>query len=136
MRFLTTRTHGVLNYVIGGLLIVAPWLLGFAAGGAETWVPVIIGVLVIVLALFTRYELGAVKRIPMPIHLWVDGLAGAFLAVSPWLLNYAYLVWAPHLLVGLLLLTGALTTHTHPRLLTHGTRRVAPTRPHEPLEPI
>jgi hypothetical protein len=27
---ITTKTHGVLDYIVGAALIVAPWLLGFA----------------------------------------------------------------------------------------------------------
>jgi hypothetical protein len=37
MRFIPTRIHGFLDYAVGVLLIVVPWLFGFAAGGAETW---------------------------------------------------------------------------------------------------
>ncbi len=44
MRFIPTRLHGVLDYLVGTLLIAAPWLLNFNRGGAETWVPVILGV--------------------------------------------------------------------------------------------
>ncbi len=38
MRSIPTRVHGVLDYLVGLLLIGAPWLLGFERGGAETWV--------------------------------------------------------------------------------------------------
>src|SRR4051794_6793108 len=40
---LPTRIHGVMDYLMGVLLIAAPWLLGFSRGGAETWVPVLLG---------------------------------------------------------------------------------------------
>lgn len=36
MRFIPTRTHGLLDYVVGLLLIAAPWVFNFAQGGAET----------------------------------------------------------------------------------------------------
>src|SRR5690606_42051423 len=38
MRAIPTRIHGVLDYSFGLLAAAAPWLFGFAAGGAETWV--------------------------------------------------------------------------------------------------
>ncbi len=116
MRFIPTRVHGYLDYLVGALLIVAPWLLGFAAGGAETWIPVILGVGVIVYSLLTDYELGVSRVIPMSTHLWLDALGGLLLAVSPWLFGYNDLVWAPHLIVGLLEIGLSLFTHTAPGL--------------------
>jgi hypothetical protein len=119
-----TRTHGILDYIIGLALIAAPWLFGFAYGGAETWTPVIVGALIIVQSLFTNYELGVVRAIPMRVHLMADVVLGLFLAVSPWLLDYDQIVWAPHLIVGLVLVgsglltrrvaAGACDSHHHP----------------------
>ena len=44
MRFIPTRIHGMMDYAMGLLLIAAPWLFRFNRGGAETWVPVILGI--------------------------------------------------------------------------------------------
>jgi hypothetical protein len=114
VRFIPTNVHGVMDYLMGALLIVAPWLFGFARGGAETWLPVILGAGVILYSFFTDYELGVAKSISMPAHLWLDGLGGALLAVSPWLFGFADLIVWPHLLLGLLEIVAALTTHTRP----------------------
>lgn len=114
MRFISTRAHGYLDYLMGALLIVAPWLLDFARGGAETWVPVVLGAGVILYSLMTDYELGAVKALSMRTHLWLDGMGGALLAVSPWLFGFDEYVWAPHLVFGLLEIGAALMTATHP----------------------
>jgi hypothetical protein len=103
-----------MDYAFGALLVVAPWLLGFAHGGAETWVPVAIGVAMIGGALFTDYELGMVRTISMPVHLGFDAVAGAILAVSPWLFGFAEIIWWPHVLFGLLEIGGAMTTETRP----------------------
>jgi len=118
---ISTRIHGILDYIVGIALIAAPWLLGFAHMGAETWVPVILGVGAIVYALMTDFEMGVVPVIPMGIHLGIDVIAGAFLAVSPWLLGYANIVWVPHLIVGLLLIVAGLLTERIPT----STRRTA-----------
>ena len=40
MRFVPTRIHGIADWLLGALLIALPWLLGFARGGAETYLPV------------------------------------------------------------------------------------------------
>ncbi len=114
MRALPTRLHGLLDYTVGLLLIALPWLFGFARGGAETWVPVIVGAGAIAYSLFTDYELGLVRRIQMPVHLWLDVLAGALLAVSPWLLEFDPVVWVPHVVVGLLEIGVASISNTVP----------------------
>ena len=66
------------------------------------------------MALLTDYELGVVKVVPMKAHLGIDILAGVFLAVSPWLLDYDEIVWVPHLVVGLLILGSAVITQRVP----------------------
>ena len=114
MRFVPTRVHGMADYLLGALLIVAPWLFRFADGGAETWVPVVLGAGVVLYSLLTDYELGLVRRIPMPTHLWLDLAGGAVLAASPWVLGFADDVWLPHLVVGLIEIGAALTTRTEP----------------------
>ena len=114
MRFIPTRVHGVLDYAMGILLILAPWLLGFAAWGAETWVPSILGVAAVGYSFFTDYELGLIHAIPMRTHLALDAGSGVFLAASPWLFGFAGLVYLPHLILGLVEIGAALTTRTTP----------------------
>ncbi|MBM3606344.1 MAG: hypothetical protein FJX25_16965 [Alphaproteobacteria bacterium] len=97
-----TRTHGIIDYLTGTLLILAPYLFGFATGGIEQWLPQILGVMIIGMSLLTNYELSVAKVIPLKAHLAVDVLGGALLAVSPWLFGFADIIWWPHLLVGLM----------------------------------
>lgn len=147
MRMLSTRLHGVLDYLVGLLLIAAPWLFGFADGGAETWVPVVLGLSAVAYSLFTDYELGLVRRIPMPVHLMLDLGSGAVLAASPWLFGFADAtatgdgVWVPHLALGLFEIAAALMTGREPadRPMETFTRRAgiwsarrAPRRPDRP----
>lgn len=101
MKFISTKAHGVLDYLLGILLIAAPWVLGFYAGGAETWVPVAIGAGTILFSLLTNYELGAIRKIPMKVHLAIDFMAGLILAASPWLFDFDEYVYLPHLVVGI-----------------------------------
>jgi hypothetical protein len=115
MRFIPTRIHGVLDYLVGIILIVSPWVLGFNEGGPETWVPVVLGAGAILYSILTRYELGLVRLIPMPVHLMLDGLNGAALAASPWLFGFADQVWVPHVVLGLFEIGAALFTETAPR---------------------
>ena len=116
MRFIPTSVHGVLDYLVGALLIAAPWLFNFARGGAETWVPVILGAGALLYSLFTNYELGVVRRISMPTHLGLDAASGLLLAISPWLFGFSDFVFWPHLILGVFEIVAALTTKTAPRV--------------------
>ena len=114
MRFISTRTHGVLDYVVGALLIVVPYILGFADGTAAQWVPQLLGLVAIGGAMLTDYELGVMRVIPMPVHLMIDIGSGALLALSPWLFGFSDRVFWPHLLVGIMEIGAGLTTRTVP----------------------
>jgi len=114
MRFIPTKVHGMLDYLMGILLIVAPWVFNFDRGGAETWVPVILGVSAILYSLVTDYELGAVRKLSMKTHLTLDVISGALLAVSPWLFNFDEHVYLPHLILGITEIAAGLMTKTHP----------------------
>ena len=109
-----TRVHGMLDYLVGALLIAAPWLFDFDRGGAETLVPVVLGIAALLYSLFTDYELGVVRRIPMRTHLNLDLGSGILLAISPWLFGFADYVWQPHLILGLVEIGTSLMTRTVP----------------------
>lgn len=111
-----TRTHGIIDYVTGALLLVAPYLFGFATGGIEQWLPQLLGAMTIVMSLLTRYELSVAKLIPLKVHLGIDMASGALLAVSPWLFGFAELIWWPHLLVGLMEIIVPLMTDRNSRI--------------------
>ncbi|MDQ2658351.1 MAG: hypothetical protein M3Y60_13095 [Bacteroidota bacterium] len=119
MRFLPTRVHGVLDYLVGILLIAAPWLFDFARGGAETWVPVILGAGAILYSLMTNYELSISKNISMQTHLSLDLWSGILLAASPWLFSFSEYVYLPHLIVGLLEIGLSLVTEKTPSVSAH-----------------
>lgn len=119
MRFIPTKLHGYLDYIVGLLLIVAPWLFDFANGGAETWVPVILGAGAIVYSLMTDYELGIGNTISMPTHLTLDLVSGIILAASPWIFGFADDVYGPHLVLGLLEIGVSLMTKRQPEHRAH-----------------
>jgi hypothetical protein len=114
MQLISTRLHGILDYAVGLLLIVSPFLFGFAIGGAAQWIPVTIGVTVVIYSLLTDYELGLSPRIPMAMHLRLDMIGGVLLALSPWLFGFAHVVFWPHLLFGLIDIVTPLMTAREP----------------------
>ena len=113
MRFLSTRVHGAMDYAMGILLLASPYLFGFATGGVKQWLPMLLGLAMLGMSLLTRYEWGAIRIIPLPVHLVIDGLSGALLAVSPWLFGFVGVVFLPHLILGLIELGTSLMTETH-----------------------
>jgi hypothetical protein len=114
MRVLSTRAHGIMDYLMGILLIVAPWLLDFARGGAETWVPVALGAGLILYSLFTDYEYSISKTIAMRTHLALDLVSGILLAASPWLFGFSEYVYLPHLILGIVEAVASLVTERVP----------------------
>lgn len=112
MKILSTKIHGVLDYSVGLLLLIAPWVFGFAGKGAETWVPVLLGISAFIYSLLTNYEWGAAKVFSMRTHLMLDFLSGALLASSPWLFQFRDTVYLPHLVIGILEMVVALITDT------------------------
>ena len=117
MRFLPTRVHGVIDYLWGVALIATPWLFGFADGGAAQWTAIVFGLGAILYSLLTAYEFGAIRLLPMPLHLALDAAAGALLAASPWLFGFAREVYLPHLLFGLSSVVASFITRTEPTKL-------------------
>lgn len=114
MRFISTKTHGVLDYLMGILLIASPWIFDFYRGSWESWVPIILGAGVIIYSLITDYEYSATRKISMKSHLTLDFIGGALLAVSPWLFGFSEYVYWPHLILGILEIGAALMTKTIP----------------------
>lgn len=125
MKVLSTRTHGVMDYLVGILLIAAPFILDFDRGGAETWVPIIVGAVILLQNLMTNWEVGVFKALSANMHLNMDYLIGAFLAASPWLFNFDEYVYLPHLIVGIVILLQAMMTRVVPE---HGAATNAGTR--------
>ena len=113
MRFIPTRFHAPLDYIVGVVLIAAPWIFQFSEHGAPTAISIVLGIGLIAYSLFTNYELGVWKVAPMAVHNLIDIAAGTVLALSPWIFGFAdesANVWAPHLIVGLAAIFLGLTT--------------------------
>ena len=124
MRFIPTRVHGMLDYASGLLLIVAPYLLGFADGTVAQYIPQALGAGILLMSLITDYEFSLAKLVPMPVHLGVDVAGGLLLAASPWLFGFADRVYWPHLILGLAEIGAGLMTRTAPDARTGAELRV------------
>lgn len=118
-KLIPTYAHGIFDYLGGLALLYAPNIFGFSeVGGAAVLIPRIIGAIVLVQSLFTNYDLGLFKMLPMKVHLMNDYIASIFLALSPWLFGFVDQprnAWMPHLIVGITVLLLSLMTEKDPR---------------------
>jgi len=113
MRFIPTKFHAPLDYIVGAALIASPWIFSFSDTTAPTVVSIVLGIGLIAYSLITNYELGVWKLAPMAVHNLIDVAAGALLALSPWLFGFAddpANVWIWFVVVGLAAIFLGLTT--------------------------
>lgn len=84
-RFLSTKVHGTIDYLAAGMLTAGPRALG--------WEPRLVSALdvlagaTVAYSLLTDYELGALRIVPMPAHLALDGVSALATLALPRLLG-------------------------------------------------
>jgi hypothetical protein len=114
MKIIPTSVHGVLDYIVALALIVAPWLFGFIDDRPASIAAIGTGAVFLFSSLFTNYEAGLIKMLPMTLHLIIDFIGGVFLAASPWLLGFEDRVYRPHVVVGAFAILASLITSRQP----------------------
>ncbi|MFI5159167.1 MAG: hypothetical protein ACHQF4_09900 [Sphingobacteriales bacterium] len=110
--FISTAVYGFFNYVMGLIMIASPWLFGFQhQHGGSLLLPLYLGWLQIIMAIFSRHEWGFIKVFPVSMHCFIDAVVGFFLLCSPFIYGfYTNQIWIPQFLMGLaLFLLGAFT---------------------------
>ena len=113
MRFIPTKFHAPLDYIVGVVLIAGPWIFRYSDSSAATAISIVLGSGLIAYSLFTNYELGLWKVAPMAVHNLIDIVAGALLAASPWLFGFAddgANFWVPFVVIGVAAIFLGLTT--------------------------
>jgi hypothetical protein len=81
---ISTKTHGILDYLSAPMLVALPRLLQW--DNKLTNILTGAGLGALGYSLVTRYELGLFKLLPMKWHLALDMMSGAMLAAAPFLL--------------------------------------------------
>lgn len=81
LRFISTKTHGILDYGSVAALVAVPRALGWGPRVTRLVTGAAAGTLLY--SLLTRYELGVKKILPMPVHLALDAASGALLCSAP-----------------------------------------------------
>jgi hypothetical protein len=86
VRLLPAWLHAVADYAVGLSLIV----VAVAVGGAGKAVApgIVVGGVVLLVSMLTKYPLGVAKVLPFTVHSAGDYLAAALLIISPFALNF------------------------------------------------
>lgn len=118
-KFIPTKVHGALDYIVAIALIFAPMIFGFmSVGGAAVIIPIVLGIGLFLYSLFTKYEWGLVKVLGMPYHLVIDVLASLLLVASPFIFGFydpsMWNVWVPHVVVGVAVILVVIFSQTQP----------------------
>ena len=82
MHLISRNVHAVLDYVVGVLLIAAPWLFGISGQTTGSFVIVMAGIMALIYSLFTDYKLAIWRAIPFNAHLVLDLLSGVTLIAT------------------------------------------------------
>ena len=85
MTRISTKTHGLLDYIVGGALTMLPQVVPCTKATARVLEAA--GVGAGVYSTMTDYERGMVKVLPMEAHLALDALSGAGLITAAVLLD-------------------------------------------------
>jgi hypothetical protein len=113
--FISTAVYGFFNYAMGLTMILSPWLFGFShQHGGSLLLPIYLGWLQIIMAVFSRHELGFIKVFPVSMHCFLDVIAGGFLLSSPFLYGFTDQIWIPQFLCGLILFLLGVFTRQSP----------------------
>jgi hypothetical protein len=117
MRFIPTSVHGAIDHVVGPALVVAPAVLRLRRTSPEGIVARAVGGAESVYSNLTDYELSVKNVVPMKLHLALDAVGGATLALVPQLTGARKRGkehWLPHLAIGVAEIGLAAFTKTEP----------------------
>jgi hypothetical protein len=115
MRFIPTRVHGAIDHVVGPALVIAPTLLRLRRTSPESLTARAVGGVESIYSNLTDYELSAKNVVPMKVHLALDAVGGATLALVPMLTGAhqrGKKHWLPHLAIGVMEVGMAALTQT------------------------
>ena len=115
MRVIPTSVHGAVDQVVGPALVIAPTVLRLGRTSPEGIVARAVGGAETAYSNLTDYELSVKNVVPMPVHLALDAVGGATLALVPQLTGArrrGKKHWLPHLAIGALKVGIAALTKT------------------------
>jgi 3-deoxy-D-manno-octulosonic acid (KDO) 8-phosphate synthase len=117
IRFIPTRVHGAVDHFVGPALVLAPTLLRLGRTSPEGLTARAVGGAEAFYSNLTDYELSMKNVVPMKVHLVLDAVGGATLALVPQLTGArkrGKKHWLPHLAIGAMEVGMAAFTKTEP----------------------
>lgn len=81
--------HAASEPFLVALLIAAPFIFAFSDESAPTALAIVAGLVILVVAMSTKWKLSLVKVIPVEIHAMLDLGLGAFLIASPFIFGFS-----------------------------------------------
>jgi hypothetical protein len=115
LRFIPTSIHGLIDHGVAPTLLAAPAIFDLPDGSPEGIVPRVVGGVSAIYSNLTDYEMSLKNVVPMPVHLALDAVGGAALAIVPQVTGArkrGVQHWLPHLGFGLFEIGLALCTKT------------------------
>ena len=103
LRFIPTKVHGAVDHVVGPALVLAPTLLRFSSTSPEGLTARAVGGVEALYSNLTDYEMSMKNVVPMKVHVALDAVGGATLALVPQLTgarSRGKKHWLPHLAIG------------------------------------
>jgi hypothetical protein len=129
IRFIPTSVHGMIDHGVAPTLLAAPAIFDLPDGSPEGIVPRVVGGMAAIYSNITDYEMSLKNVVPMPVHLALDGIGGAALAVVPLVTGArkrGVEHWLPHVGFGVFEIGLALFTKTEaPRTTSARAKNVA-----------
>jgi hypothetical protein len=86
---LPLRAHQAIEPIAAIVLIAAPWIFGFSDNDTATTLSIIVGVIVLITGMTTRWRMSLVKLIPLRTHFMMDVGVGIALIVLPFVTGFS-----------------------------------------------
>ncbi len=81
--------HGLLEYGLGVLSVLAPFLFGFNDESAPTLVSVLLGAAILVMAVLTDAPTGVSRTLPLASHVVLDYVLVLVFIASPFIFGFS-----------------------------------------------
>lgn len=109
MKILSTKLHGLIDYVLAGAMICTPFIMSHDFTLATTIILMVGGCAMLFNSLGTNYEFGIFRNISMKDHLRIDAFIAMMICLLPIFFRFDY--YKIPLIYGTLLFMLSIVTH-------------------------